>query len=330
MPEPRCDPPENLVVLCPAMLDALRAVHSYAPAATPVLLVGETGTGKSCIARLLHDLSGRRGSFHDISAGELEPNLAADQLFGHAPGAFTGARGRRAGIIADAANGTLLLDDFHLLPRQMQYLLLRPFDRRLYRAVGLDSDAPLSCRLVVGLGEDPDALVARGKMLKDLRYRLEYCMIRLPPLEERREEIALFAGHFLARCREETGVPDGPTEFAPDVLAVLEAGHYPGNLRDLKGRVHAAYLLARGETEIRYEHLPPAAREPLRFDARADRQAKLRLVAWALRRTEGHVGRAAELLHAHRNTVRALRGDVERNGKHRKHQGPAGRQAREG
>jgi len=125
-------------------------------------------------------------------------------------------------------------------------------------------------------------------------------------VQERRAEIALFAGHFLAQCREETGVPDGPTEFGPDVIAALEAGHCPGNLRDLKGRVHAAYLLARGETEIRYEHLPPVAREPLRFDAHADRQAKLRLVAWALRRTEGHVGRAAELLHVHRNTVGAF------------------------
>jgi DNA-binding NtrC family response regulator len=308
MPILQSDPVKSLVALCPAMLDALCAVHSYAPAATPVLLVGETGTGKSYIARLLHNLSGRPGAFRDVSAGELEPNLAADQLFGHVAGSFTGARGRRAGLIADAANGTLLLDDFHLLPQQLQYLLLRPFDRRLYRAVGLDSDAPLSCRLVVGLGEDPDALVARGKMLKDLRYRLEYCIIRLPRLEERREEIALFAEHFLAQCREETGVTDGPTEFAPDVIAVLETGHYPGNLRDLKGRVRAAYLLARGETEIRYEHLPPVAREPLRFDVHADRQAKVRLVTWALRRTAGHVGRAAELLHVHRNTVTALRG----------------------
>jgi DNA-binding NtrC family response regulator len=296
------------------MLDALRAVHSYAPAATPVLLVGETGTGKSCIARLLHDLSGRPGAFRDISAGELEPNLAADQLFGHVAGSFTGARGRRAGLIADAANGTLLLDDFHLLPRQMQYLLLRPFDRRLYRAVGLDSDAPLSCRLVVGLGEDPDALVARGKMLKDLRYRLEYCMIRLPRLEERREEIALFAEHFLAQCRDETGVVDGPTGFSPEVLTVLEAGRYPGNLRDLKGRVRAAYLLARGETAIRFEHLPPVAQQSLAFDVHADRQAKLRIVAWALRRTDGHVGKAAELLHVHRNTVRALSGEVKGRG----------------
>ncbi len=309
MDELRRDSLKNLVALCPAMLDALRAVHSYAPAATPVLLVGETGTGKSSIARLLHGLSGRPGAFRDISGGELEPNLAADQLFGHVAGSFTGARGRRAGIVAEAANGTLLLDDFHLLPRQIQYLLLRPFDRRLYRAVGLDSDAPLSCRLVVGLGEDPDALVARGEMLKDLRYRLEYCIIRLPRLEERREEIALFAAHFLAKCREETGITDGPTEFAPDVIAVLEAGRYPGNLRDLKGRVRAAYLLARGETEIRFEHLPPVAQHSLTFDAHADRQAKLRLVAWALRRTEGHVGRAAELLHVHRNTVRALRGE---------------------
>ena len=328
MPKLRSDPVESLVALCPAMLDALRAVQSYAPAATPVLLVGETGTGKSCLARLLHDLSGRPGAFRDISAGELEPNLAADQLFGHVAGSFTGARGRRAGLVADAANGTLLLDDFHLLPRQMQYLLLRPFDRRLYRAVGLDSDAPLSCRLVVGLGEDPDALVARGKMLKDLRYRLEYCVIRLPRLEERRDEIAVFAERFLVQCREETGVADGPTEFASDVIAVLEAGHYPGNLRDLKGRVRAAYLLARGETEIRFEHLPPVAREPLRFDARADRQAKVRLVAWALRRTEGHVGRAAELLHVHRNTVTALRGEVKERSGHRAKRPPLPQEAR--
>ena len=306
------------VVLSPAMLEAVRLLDLYAPAETTVVFWGETGTGKTHLARLLHARSGRPGPFREMAGGELlDSGLAPDQLFGHVRGAFTGAQTSRGGIIAEAAGGTLLFDDFQLLRAWQQYLLLRVLDEQLYRRVGSDRDAPVGCRLVFGMCEHPDDLVAQGKMLKDVRYRLEHCIVRVPPLEERREEIVLLAQHFLARCPAETRVTHGPQRFTKEAITALEAASYPGNVRDLKGRVKAAYLHAQGEEAIGAHHLPGDGRGSVRFDPQAEHGEKLRVVAWALWRTNDCVNTAAALLGVHRNTVSALRAELGR--KERRH-----------
>ncbi|HET7790725.1 MAG TPA: sigma 54-interacting transcriptional regulator, partial [Gemmatimonadales bacterium] len=151
---------------------ALERIHQYARAGTPVVFVGETGTGKSYFARGLHEASGRRGPFLDVTAGELDPGLALSQLFGHVRGSFTGAVGSRPGLLAEAAGGTLLLDDFHLMKRSLQAMLLRALERRVFHPVGSDRDVPLACRIVVGMSTAPDLLVARRRLLPDLRFRL--------------------------------------------------------------------------------------------------------------------------------------------------------------
>src|SRR2546426_6865599 len=174
------------------MVDVLEKVRRYAESNTPVVLVGETGTGKSYLARLLHELSGRSGAFAEITAGELDPELAPSQLFGHVRGAFTGAVSQRVGLFGEAASGTLLFDDFHLLSSSLQYLLLAAFDLHAYRPVGTDRRLPVTCRLVVGLGEDPGALVESGDLLKDLRFRLGHCIVRLLPLAERQGGIPAY------------------------------------------------------------------------------------------------------------------------------------------
>jgi len=303
----------TVIALSAAMTEVLHRLDRFAKARTPVVLVGETGTGKSFFARVLHDLSGRRGRFCDVTAGEIHESLAQDQLFGHVRGSFTGAVQRRVGLLADAADGTLLLDDFHLLPRAEQAMLLRALEGGVYRPVGADRDLPMTCRLVVGLQRDLDDLVGDGAMLADLRHRLGHCVVRIPRLEERRGEIAAHARRFLAQCPGDTGVSDGPTQLARDVLPVLEAGTYPGNLRDLRERIRAAYLLGRGSEELRVEHLPESARVCLRFEPRADRAAQLRVVQWALWRTGDHIGKAADLVGAGRNTVSALRAQLRRD-----------------
>ena len=300
----------SVVALSAAMTEVLYRIHQFAQARTPVVMVGETGTGKSFFAHILHQLSGRTGRFAEITAGEIDGGLAHDQLFGHVRGSFTGAMQRRLGLFADAGDGTLLLDDFHLLPRGQQALLLRAFDRCEYRPVGTDRDLPVTCRLVVGVQRDLDALVADGTMLLDLRYRLGQCVIRLPRLEERRGEIAVFSERFLEECPADTDVKDGPQRFARDVVPVLEAGTYPGNLRDLRERIRAAYLLGRGSEELEIEHLPDAASVSLRYEPRADHATQLRVVQWALWRTGDHVGKAAELIGASRNTVSVLRAEL--------------------
>ncbi len=302
------------IALSAGMLNVLHRIHKFAQASTAVSLVGETGTGKTYFARLLHQLSGRRGKFCDVTAGEITENLADDQLFGHVRGSFTGAVQRRLGLVADASDGTLLLDDFHLLPRSQQAKLLRALDEAAYRPVGVDRDLPVSCRLVVGMARDLDELVASGAMLMDLRQRLGHCVVRIPRLEERREEIAPLAHRFLEACPGDTGVSDGPTRFARDVVPVLEAGTYPGNLRDLRERIRAGYLLGRGELELRVEHLPDVARVSLRFESRADHASQLRVVEWALWRCGDRVGKAAELIGVSRNTMSALRAELTAKG----------------
>jgi len=226
-----------------------------------------------------------------------------------------GSRERCAGsrgYFTRAGTGTVLFDDFHLLRRSVQYLLLGPFDTGRYQPVGADRPLPLGCRLVIGIGEHPVDLVARKRMLKDLRCRLGHCIVLLPPLRERREEIASHAQRFLEQAPTLTGVQGGPTTFALEAMQALEAATYPGNLRDLREVVVRAYLHAKAEErdEVRLEHLPPERQISLKFERRGDRATQLRVVSWALWKTGDRVREAAELIGANRNTVGALRAEL--------------------
>jgi len=167
-----------------------------------------------------------------VSAGEFEPGLALDQLLGRVRGAFAGAMPRHRGLFAEAEGGTLLIDDFHVLRRSQQAMLIRALERLVYRPIGYERDVPVTCTVVVGVEESLDGLVARGRMRANLRSRLGQCIIGVPRLDERREDIAVLAHHFLKQCREGMDPPDGPTRFAPDALAMLEMALYPANLRD--------------------------------------------------------------------------------------------------
>jgi DNA-binding NtrC family response regulator len=301
-----------MVALSPAMVDALAQLAYYAPAQTPIVFVGETGTGKTFFARVLHELSGREGDLTEMSAGEIRPDLAESALYGHIRGAFTGAVRNQPGLFTRAGAGTLLFDDFHLLNRWVQYLLLGPLDTRKYLPLGAACRLTLGCRLVIGMGEHPDNLVERKRLLPDLRYRLEHCIIILPRLEERREEIAPLAALFLIQAAARTGIVNGPVRIAREALNAIESARYPGNLRDLRGIVTRAYLHAHAGSsdEVRLEHLPTGMQRPLRFERRGDHATQLRVVAWALWKTGDRVREAAELIGANRNTVSALRAEA--------------------
>lgn len=143
-------------------------------ARTPLLLVAATGTGKTTVAELIHSLSGRVGVLTAHTAGEFDRSLERSQIFGHDRGAFTGAAGRHIGVLEEAGDGTLLLDDFHHLRCSTQTLLLRVLDRGAFRRLGGSRDLPLPCRLIIGLAERPDVLVERGRLLAELRFRLGY------------------------------------------------------------------------------------------------------------------------------------------------------------
>ncbi len=274
-----------------------------------MVFVGETGTGKSYFAEALHQASRRTGPFVDVTAQELAPELARSALFGHVAGAFTGADRKHLGYLAQAERGTLLLDDFHLMRRSVQAMLLRALERGAYRPLGAERDVPVVCRLAFGVGEEPARLVERGRMLQDLRSRLGFMIVRLPALAERREEIPALAQRFLGLAPEETGVVSGPSQFTPSALEALGAHHYPGNVRDLRELVREGYLHAvqAGSEVLGIEHLDESVWRALRVGRQRSREENWRLIKWALEAENGNVARAAGRVQAGRNAVRAVK-----------------------
>jgi DNA-binding NtrC family response regulator len=289
------------------MLEVMYRVHAFAPAATPVILHGESGTGKTFFAEYIHQLSQRTGGFHAFSVGTVAPQLALDELFGHVPGAFTDARGTRPGRVATAGGGTLLLDDMQTVDLGVQKQLLQVLDRGTYSPIGCDRLVSVACRMILAMTKDPDALMDQGLLLEDLRYRFGACAIAIPPLRERRTEIPLLAQRTVERCSERTTV-DGPARFSDPALKILCDAEWKGNVRQLEGIVVAAYLLARmaGAVEIRPEHLPDEVCSRLRYQRRGDPRANRVAVERALRQAGGNVKRAAKLLGVNRNTVHAI------------------------
>ena len=299
------------------MTEVLRLAHAFAPAATAILLHGESGSGKTFFAEYIHDISQRAGGFHAFSVGTVAPQLAVDELFGHVPGAYTDARRLRAGRIATAGAGTLLLDDMQTADLGVQKQLLQVLDRGTYSAVGCDRPLTAACRFIFAMTEGPDVLMRKGVLLKDLRYRFGACAIRIPPLRERREEIPSLAQRALDRCPEEAKV-EGPMEFGDAALALLREGEFEGNVRELGAVVEFGYLMAKaaGAEKIGVEHLPEGLVSTIRYQRHGSREANRLAVERALRITGDNVKAAAKLLDVSRNTLNAFR-SPEGNSKNR-------------
>src|SRR6266571_393091 len=292
------------VALTRAMAEVLRRSQVFAPAATPIVLHGESGTGKTYIAEYIHQVSGREGGFHPFSVGVVAPQLALDELFGHVQGAYTDARRVRTGRFATAGSGTLLLDDVQNLDLGVQKQLLQVLDRGTYSPVGSDRVQTVTCRVMLAMADDPAQLVLQGLLLRDLRYRFGMCDIRVPPLRERRAEIIVLAQRFLDDCPRLTQV-EGPKRFSTGALAALMEGEYPGNVRELGGAIVHAFLMARaaGAAEVDAVHLPAEVFPPLGYVRRGDPAVNRRTIERALARTGGNVKAAARMLGVSRGTM---------------------------
>jgi DNA-binding NtrC family response regulator len=293
------------------MIEAISRAHAFAPAATPVILYGESGTGKTFFAEYIHQLSGRLGSLIAFSVGMLTPHLALDELFGHVQGAYTDARKMRTGLLATAGVGTLLLDDTQNLDLGVQKQLLQVLDRGTYSPVGSDRVLTVACRVILAMTDDPDVLMRRGQLLKDLRYRFGSCAISMPSLRERRAEIPLLAQRVLERCPLLTKV-EGPTRFSDAALECLCETEWTGNVRQLEGAVLHAYLVAahHGGMKIEVEHLPGEVIPRLQYKRRGDRAENRRVLERALQMTGGNVTKAAQLVGVSRNTFNAARANL--------------------
>ncbi|WP_136248990.1 sigma-54-dependent transcriptional regulator [Halomonas borealis] len=223
----------RLLGQAPAMVALRRQIATLAPVRANVLVQGETGSGKEVVARCLHDFGpGSDAPFVALNCGALAPELIESELFGHEKGAFTGAHGRRLGKLEHASGGTLFLDEVESLPLSAQVKLLRALQEGEITPLGSNAVRPVALRVVAAAKTDLPVLAREGRFREDLYYRLAITELRLPPLRERREDIAALFGHF---CRQAAAVHerDAP-EVSATLFQALERQPWPGNLRQLR------------------------------------------------------------------------------------------------
>lgn len=249
----------------PAWQDVIGLIKLVAAADSPVLLLGETGTGKEEAARAIHRLSPRaEGPFVAVNCSALPEGLAESELFGHEKGSFTGASGLRKGRFELANGGTLFLDEIGDLPPEIQPKLLRALQEGRFERVGGERGVDADVRVIAATHVDLGQAVGSGKFREDLFYRISVFPIRLPPLRERGEDVVLLAELFASKLRRRPGWEG--LSFSPDALDALGRREWQGNVRELKNAVERAAILSRGGV-VTPEHLAAGdwARYPLQY-----------------------------------------------------------------
>jgi two-component system C4-dicarboxylate transport response regulator DctD len=293
----RDDLEARLIGRSPQMEKVRRLVLDVADASVDVLILGETGAGKEMVARCLHDLSRRRdNNFVALNCGGMSDNLLDSELFGHEPGAFTGAQKRRIGKIEHANGGTLFLDEVESMPLPMQVKLLRVLQERVIERLGSNQLIPVACRVVAATKEDLKALAEQQKFRADLYYRLNVVTIDLPPLRERREDIPMLYEHFLLLAARQHDRP--LPEVGPERLRELMSHNWPGNVRELRNVADCHVLGIRKDFA--------AASGPGHEDrslAEAVENFERSLIAAELQRQGGNLSRASEALRMAKTTL---------------------------
>ena len=234
----------GLIGQSPEMEKLYRILSKVAFSTHPVLILGESGTGKELVARSIH-LNGPNAAkpFVPVDCGSLVPTLIESELFGHVKGAFTGADRAKDGLLASAEGGTVFLDEIGELPLDLQAKLLRALQEKEVRPVGATQAKPISARVLAATNRDLAAMVERGQFRKDLYFRLNVVNLRIPPLRDRRGDIAPLAMHFLERMNRENGTSH---TFSDDALRVMGEYDWPGNVRELENAIERACALSSG------------------------------------------------------------------------------------
>jgi two-component system response regulator HydG len=291
----------QLVGESPAMHEVFDVLERVAPTDAPVLLTGETGTGKGAFARALHAEGARaERPFVSVNCAALPEALLESELFGHVKGAFTGATSDRAGLFAEADGGTIFLDEIGEMPLALQPKLLHVLERRVVRPVGASRERPVDFRLVAATHRDLRERVAAGAFRADLLYRLEVVAVEIPPLRHRTADLPLLVAHFLAEARAKH--PQSPVvRLSAEATARLLDYDWPGNVRELQHVLERLVVLGRG-AEAEVAELPnallraPAAMPGFSGEVLPIRELQARYAAWALERFGGHRTRTAEAL----------------------------------
>lgn len=222
--------------------DRVKPLFSYikavAPSEHPVLVTGETGTGKELFARAVHKISGRSGEYVAVNVAGLDDNHFTDALFGHEKGAYTGAEKVRDGLVSKASGGTLFLDEIGDLAESSQVKLLRLLQERQYYPLGSDVTKPSRARIVVATNRDIHELVRKGVFRRDLFYRLRTHAIHIPPLRDRLEDLQVLLDFFIEKAADSLGKK--PPTYPQELLTLLRNYHFPGNVRELEAMINDA------------------------------------------------------------------------------------------
>jgi len=256
---------QNMVGSSPPMQRVFEIIEQVAPSKATVLLTGESGTGKELVASAIHQRSSRAsGPFIKLHCAALAESLLESELFGHERGAFTGAVSRRDGRFQMADGGTLFLDEIGEISPSLQVKLLRFLQEHEFERVGGDQTIRVDVRVIAATNRNLQEEVAKGRFREDLFYRLNVVGVELPPLRERKSDIAALARFFLDRYAKDNGKQiDG---FAPETVELLMSYDWPGNVRELENAIERAVVMAGGR-EIEPKHLPPAVRPVAEADS---------------------------------------------------------------
>ena len=297
-------PLPGVVGTSPALLEIAQTVRKVSTTDAPVLVSGETGTGKERIARAIHELSPRRSKpFVAINCGAIPETLIESELFGYEAGAFTGAAERRRGRVEFAHGGTLFLDEIGDLASDLQVKLLRFLQEKTIERVGGRETIPVECRVIAASHVDFQEAVQAGRFREDLFFRLAVVLVDLPPLRERLEDVVPLAEHFVDRFTVELDRPK--RKLSKRAIEALRLHAWPGNIRELENRTHRAVLFAEGTSlstaDFGLEDVPePARRETLR---EAKEKVEYELVSRVLRECRGNISKTARRLGVSRPTL---------------------------
>lgn len=286
---PQSLPP--LEIIFAGIEGVLREVNDVAPTDATVILYGETGTGKTLIARIIHQLSGRRGPFVDINCAAIPENLLESELFGYEKGAFTGAQAQKKGKFELADEGTIFLDEVSEMSPALQAKLLKVLQDKTFERLGSLASITTTARVVAATNKNLKALVGEGKFREDLYFRLNVFPIAIPPLRERKEHIPAIAGYLMKTIAARLGKE--VDRISDEALERMTAYAWPGNVRELENVLERGVIISRGQQLIvpRFEsHEGPEAIE-------GDLDTIKRIaIENALKKTKGNRKEAAELL----------------------------------
>jgi two-component system response regulator HydG len=293
----------------PAMVALQQAIGRVAASSAPVLIAGESGSGKDLVAHAIH----AQGPRHDrpfvaINASAIPEALLESEIFGHARGAFTGASEARRGLFLTAQGGTLFLDEIGDMPLALQAKLLRVLELGELRAIGSDSVRTVDVRVIAATHRDVPKLIEAGRFREDLYFRLNVLPVVVPPLRERKRDIVLLANHFLEQAR--LRMPTSPVRtISPQAMEALSCAPWPGNVRELASTIERLVVFGSQESITREDlsHLAKDSAKPAAsaesFELCTLRHLNERHVAWVLTQTAGNKVRAAEILGINLSTL---------------------------